>query len=200
MRQGLGKAFEAVADPIRMRIVRHLSRHGQATIGELADAAGVHANTARTHVAGLERDGVLRRVAPLTRRRGRPELRFGLQEGAPPVELDPHALAEVLAAAAGPPRGARALGRLRAVGAAWGRRRRHDDVVGGLARLGFRARLDGDRLLLSGCPCPLVAPDHPETVCQLAQGAASGLLATAGRDVRAAEHDPARRCCTLLIG
>jgi predicted ArsR family transcriptional regulator len=200
MGQGFGRAFEAIADPIRLRIVRHLSAHGAATIVELAAAAGVHANTARTHVAGLERAGMLSRVAALSRGRGRPQLRFRLHENAPPFELDPHALAGVLAAAAGPPRGARAAARLRSLGAAWARQRQGVDVVEALERLGFRARMEEHRVQLGACPCPLVAPDHPETVCQLARGAAAGLLAASGREVRSAQHDPEARRCTLVLG
>jgi DNA-binding transcriptional ArsR family regulator len=53
------RVLEAVADPVRLTIVRHLARHDSATLSELADAAGVHLNTVRAHVAALERAGVL---------------------------------------------------------------------------------------------------------------------------------------------
>ena len=45
--------LDAVADPVRLRIVRHLAGEGSATLSELADATGVHLNTARAHVAAL---------------------------------------------------------------------------------------------------------------------------------------------------
>jgi predicted ArsR family transcriptional regulator len=202
MGQATTTALEAVADPIRLRIVRHLAVGGAASVAELARAAGVHANTVRAHVAALERRGVLHRAPSVARGRGRPALRFRLHDDAPPPDADPHGLAKVLASLVGRPRGTRGLARLRSAGAAWGRGRAGGgrELIGGLGQLGFRARIDGDRLELSACPCPLVAPAHPETVCQLAQGAANGILAGSGRRVVAAEHDPERRRCTLVLG
>jgi predicted ArsR family transcriptional regulator len=150
----------------------------------------------------LERAGILQRESSVPKGRGRPALRFRLRDDTPLPGADPHGLAELLASAAGRPRGARALARLRSLGAAWGRRRAggSPELVDGLARLGFRARVQGDRLRLSACPCPLVAPAHPETVCQLVQGAANGILSGSGRQVRSAEHDPEQRRCTLVLG
>ena len=60
-----------------------------------------------------------------------------------------------------------------------------------LFRLGLRARLSGNQVELSACPCPLTSPDHPAIVCTLAQGAAAGLLAHAGLNVRSASHQSA---------
>ena len=51
--------LDAVADPVRLRIVRHLADGGSATLAELADVAGVHLNTIRAHVAALEEADVL---------------------------------------------------------------------------------------------------------------------------------------------
>jgi len=49
--------LDAVADPVRLRVVRHLARHDTATLPELAEAAGVHVNTIRGHVASLAVQG-----------------------------------------------------------------------------------------------------------------------------------------------
>jgi predicted ArsR family transcriptional regulator len=199
--QAADRAFEAVADPVRLGIIRDLAARGSASIVELAHSTGVHANTVRSHAAALERAGVLAREPAIPEGRGRPPLRFRLRDDTPPPGADPHGLAAVLAAALGRPRSARALARLRSVAAAWGRDRAGGDreLVDGLARLGFRARVDGDRVELAACPCPLVAPAHPEVICQLADGAANGILADSGRRVRAVEHDPQRRRCVLTI-
>ena len=51
--------LESIADPIRLRVVRHLDDHGAASLTEIAEAVGVHVNTARPHVQALEVDGVL---------------------------------------------------------------------------------------------------------------------------------------------
>jgi predicted ArsR family transcriptional regulator len=202
MGQAARKLLQAVADPIRLRIVRHLAADGPASIAEIAHVARVHANTVRAHLAALERAGILHRVPSIPQGRGRPALRFHLNDDSPPPDADPHGLAQLLASAAGRPQGRRALAHLQSVGAAWGRGRAGSEreLVDGLAQLGFRARIDGDRLKLAACPCPLVAPTHPETICQLAYGAASGILAGSSRRVRSAVHDPAQRRCTLVLG
>jgi predicted ArsR family transcriptional regulator len=200
--QAANNALEAVADPTRLRIMRHLAASESASIGELAQSTGVHANTVRSHTAALERAGVLARERAVPKGRGRPPLRFRLRDDTPPPGADAHGLAAVLAAALGRPRGKRTLGRLRSLGAAWGRDRAGGDreLVDGLARLGFRARVEGDRLELFACPCPLVAPAHPETICHVALGAVNGILADSGRCVEAGAHDPQRRRCVLTLG
>jgi predicted ArsR family transcriptional regulator len=197
--QDANPVFEAVANPIRLRIMRHLAARGPASVVELADSTGVHANTVRAHAAALERAGVLDRERSSPSGRGRPALRFRLQDDAPPPGADPHGIASVLASALGRPSGVRALARLRSLAAAWARDRPGGgaNVVEGLARLGFRARVEGGCVELYACPCPLVAPTHPETICQLAHGAASAIL---GRQIESAAHDPDRRRCTLRLG
>jgi predicted ArsR family transcriptional regulator len=213
MGQGPARAFDAVADPVRLRIVRHLAARGAASVAELSRAAGVHPNTTRAHLAALVDADVVLREAEAPRGRGRPALRFRLQEDGPPPAADLRALAQVLAAAVGRPRGRR-LARLRRLGVHWARRlpraraadhRRDEDssialeLADGLARLGFRARLRRDRVELSACPCPVVSPDHPATVCALVHGAADGILAGAGLAVLSASHDPEARRCVLWL-
>jgi predicted ArsR family transcriptional regulator len=197
--QAADNVVEAVADPIRLRIMRHLAACGPASVVELAQSTGVHANTVRTHAAALERVGLLDRHPAVPEGRGRPALLLRLRDDAPPPAVDPHGLAGVLATALGRPRGARALARLRSLAAAWGRDRA-GELVDGMARLGFRARVQGDRVELAACPCPLVAPEHPEMICHVAQGAVNGILADSGRRVQDADHDPRRRRCVLTLG
>src|SRR3954451_15164949 len=71
----------AVADPVRLRIVRHLADAGSATLTELADAAGVHLNTIRTHVAALERAEVLVGTQQAPSGPGRPAAAYRLVDG-----------------------------------------------------------------------------------------------------------------------
>jgi hypothetical protein len=54
---------------------------------------------------------------------------------------------------------------------------------------------------ISGCPCAVVSPDHPEVICALATGLVEGILAASGSERRVAEHDnhPDRRRCTLRL-
>jgi hypothetical protein len=70
-----------------------------------------------------------------------------------------------------------------------------------LERLGFDARLDGNELVLSACPCRLVSPDRPELVCNLAIAVTEGVLAGCGSSlhVSARTHDPERRRCAAVL-
>ena len=71
-----------------------------------------------------------------------------------------------------------------------------------LDRLGFHARLDGDVLELSSCPCSLVLPDRPELLCELAASAVDGLLAGSGSGLRVGRrthHPDVRRCALGLV-
>jgi predicted ArsR family transcriptional regulator len=200
--------LDAVADPVRLRIVRHLAGSGSATLTELADVAGVHLNTIRAHVAALERAEVLQSSQKAASGPGRPAVEYRLVEGWGLSSTDFLELAGLLAAAL--VRNAPSPDALRAIGADWGRylagrpgRRRDADVElpRALERLGFHAEVEGDLVRISGCPCAVVSPDHPEVVCALATGLVEGVLAASGSDRRVAEHDnhPERRRCTVRL-
>jgi predicted ArsR family transcriptional regulator len=199
--------LDALADPIRLRIVRHLADHPGASLPELAEAAGVHVNTARPHAAALEAAAVIEREPAPPAGRGRPRLGYRLAPGWSPPTADFRGLAELLAAAvlrAGPD-----AKELRAVGEEWGRFLQgrpggHDvraDLPHALAQLGFEARVDGRTLELRSCPCPLVLPDRPELVCGLAASVVEGVLSGSGSDLTVAggSHHPERRHCSLEL-
>src|SRR3954469_18595082 len=73
--------LDAVADPVRLRIVRHLADGGSATLAELADVAGVHLNTIRTHVAALESAELLESTQKAATGPGRPAAEYRLVDG-----------------------------------------------------------------------------------------------------------------------
>jgi predicted ArsR family transcriptional regulator len=202
--------LELLSDPARLRIVRHLERHGDASMQELADAADVHLNTVRPHVADLEAEGALLRSTAAPSGRGRPPVRYRLAPGWTLPSTDFRGLAEVLAATLA--RGGATEEDVRAVGVEWGRYLlgrpgEHDlarDLPLALEQLGFSARVAGQTLELWGCPCPLVLPHRPELICELAIAVADGVLAGAGSRLRAGRraHDPQRRACSahLTVG
>jgi predicted ArsR family transcriptional regulator len=199
--------LDAVADPVRLRIVRHLARHDSATLGELADAAGVHLNTIRTHVASLERAELLVSTQKPATGPGRPATEYRLADGWALSSTDFLELAGLLAAALARNRPDAAS--LRATGADWGRylagrpgrREIAAELPRALERVGFHAAVSGEVVRISGCPCAVVSPDHPEVVCALATGLVEGVLAASGSELRVAEHDnhPERRRCTLRL-
>lgn len=200
--------LEALADPVRLSVVRHLEGHPGASLPELARAAAVHLNTVRPNVAALEEAGVVEREREEPSGRGRPRTGYRLAEDWSPPTSDYRGLAELLAASL--LRAGQDREELREVGLEWGRWLQgrpggHDvaaDLPFALEQLGFEARVDGSTLELAACPCELVSPDHPGLVCDLAADVADGVLAGSGSELRVAErrHDPeARRCALELV-
>jgi hypothetical protein len=98
---------------------------------------------------------------------------------------------------------------LRQVGREWGRylvgrpgqyalRDRAPEILHGL---GYDADVADDGVRLTGCPCPLIASDRPELICQLVTGVVDGVLGAIGAPLRvgATEHDPGRRDCRITL-
>src|SRR4029077_13307620 len=94
---------DAVADPVRARLVRRLASSGPASPEDLAQAAGVHPNTARAHVSALEADGFIERHPRPTDRPGRPRSVFSLREDWTVPDEGFLAMAELLRAPPGAP-------------------------------------------------------------------------------------------------
>jgi predicted ArsR family transcriptional regulator len=199
--------LDAVADPVRLRVVRHLAEHGSGTLTELAEAAGVHLNTIRAHVASLEDAGVLESEQKPASGPGRPATEYRLVDGWGLSSTDFLELAGLIAAALVRNEPDRAT--LRETGEDWGRwlvgrpgqRDAAEELPRALERLGFHATVQGDVVRISGCPCAVVSPDHPEVVCGLATGLVDGVLAASGSALHVGEHDahPEDRHCTLHL-
>jgi predicted ArsR family transcriptional regulator len=197
--------LEAVADPVRLRLLRALAGREAMTIAELATGAGVHPNTVRVHLAALEHGRVVQRERGTADLRGRPAVRYGLRPGWRLPTTDMSGLAELLAELA---LRNMAPGRSEQVGVRWGRYLagrpgtdcEHQLGVA-LERLGFDHERSGQELRLTACPCPLVAPHHPQLVCRLVQAVIDGLLEMRDQPLRvtASRHDTVRRSCTMTL-
>lgn len=198
------RAIDAVANPVRLRIVRHLSDSGPASLSELAHAAGVHENTARNHVVALEEGGLITSERRPLDRPGRPGINYRLVDTA---AMAPSQLAQLLGAAldrAGP-----SHEELRETGRDWGRylvgRPESHDITSKLPevleQIGFTGRVRDEAVELSGCPCAGILSSHPGLVCCLAEGVIDGALAASGspKRVGAAQHDPQKRECRIEL-
>lgn len=200
-------ALDAIADPARLRMVRHLAEHGPANLATLAGAAGVHVNTARPDLVALVEAGTVQRETSAPVGRGRPSVHYRLADGWSPPTTDFRGLAELLAAVV--LRAGQDEEAIRALGAEWGRfllgrpgaPHVERELPAALERLGFEAEVSGQELRLSACPCPLVLPDRPELICELTIAVAEGLLAGSGSGLRVGRrhHDPARRSCAARL-
>lgn len=196
---------ELLADPVRLAVARHLAAHPSASAREVAAGAGVHLNTARAHLAALQEAGVAERVSERGGKRGRPVVRYRLVGEWAPAGDKLLPISRLLAAAvlrvnADP-------GEIRDLAFQWGRgwakgsssQPVQDRLTAALARLGFEARVAERHLVLSGCPCPLVAPEGPELICGLADAVTDGVLEGSELVARSRRHRPnARRCSATL--
>jgi predicted ArsR family transcriptional regulator len=199
--------LESIADPVRLRVVRHLDECGAASLSELAEAAGVHVNTVRPHVQALEDDNVLGSRQRRARGPGRRVIEYFLREPLTVTDTDVMAMAELLAAALA--RSHVDADQLRRVGADWGRylsgrptkRDPASHLPAVLGRFGYRVETNSGLVRLDRCLCPLVSPDAPLNVCALIEGVIEGASAAAGDDVRVArsEHDPEARSCRIWL-
>src|SRR2546421_8405838 len=149
--------LEAVADPVRLRVLRHLSHGRTASLADLADAAGVHANTVRTRIAELEDSAVIEGVPRGPSGRCRPTIGYRLAAGWSVPTSDFRGLAQLLAAVALRAHAPRPD--LPAVRSEWGRHLQgrpgghdvHEDLPQALEQLGFDARVEDSALLLDSC-------------------------------------------------
>jgi predicted ArsR family transcriptional regulator len=202
--------LEAISDPTRLSILRHLGQAGPSTVAQIVAGAGVHRNTVRPHLEALLKAGVIELDEADRPARGRPRNRFRLRSSWTLPSTDFRGLAEVLAQLV------RLLGpdaaSIRKIGRAWGRyfrgrpgeRTLEKDLPPVLERLGFIAQVEGRDLRVSGCPCPLMIPEDPAIVCKLMTAVVEGYLqsdlaASGAPVIRSAHHDPGRRSCTLRL-
>jgi predicted ArsR family transcriptional regulator len=200
-------APELVADRTRLELLRALAERQEASLGQLAAAAGVHPNTARPRLEALERAGVVERVVGHAQKRGRPTVRYRMADGWRLPTSDHLGLAVLLAALV--LRAAIPDDELEAAGRDWGRylagrpgpREPAGAIPVAMAQLGFDARVAKRRVVLSACPCPLVMPQRPQALCRLATGVLGGALEATGSVLREAdaEHDPERRSCVVHL-
>jgi predicted ArsR family transcriptional regulator len=201
--------IERLAGSTRSAVLA-LLRRSRHTISELSQRLGITDNAVRTHIAALQRDGLVEQVGVRRDARGKPAHVFDLTGEA--EELFPKAYAPVLSAVISELERrqgeAETESLLRAVGAAIGDtaaspalelRSRVDAAAALLTSLGAELRVepvaDGYEVLGHGCPLNLVVRDHHAT-CVIAES----LLASAtGAVVTEHCHKGDRSRCAFHI-
>lgn len=198
--QGLGPSPTPLVDEVlaalpapQRRVLDRLETHGpEMTVGAVADALGLHHNTARGHLDALAGRGLVVRSRRPAAGRGRPAWLYTSVAGAGTDERSRDYLALTTAFAAqvartssDPAEASRGIGR------EWGRRLAasgdgagREQVLALLARGGFGPELaaGGATVALRRCPLLEAARTHPEVVCQVHQGMVQGLLEAKGVD------------------
>jgi len=201
--------FERLVGETRGRVLL-LLRRGQRSIAELGGALGVTDNAVRTHLAALERDGLVEAVGFRRDTGGKPARLYGLTERA--EELFPKAYAVVLGAVLeelGSRDGReRVLELLRSVGEkvgsayadpARGLEARVEVAAAVLRELGGDVEVErtaeGWRLSGFGCPLSAVVAEHAE-VCVLGEALVAEIT---GRPVREVCERAGRPRCAFVV-
>ena len=184
-----------------------LLRRSPAKAGDLAGALGLTDNAVRSHLAAMERDGLVEQRRGPVRGVGKPAQLYALTPAAD--ALLPKAYAPVLGVlleTLGERMGREELAALlrevgRRAGAGRGRegadvRMRIEAAYGVLGEMGGVAEIEEgeDAVYIRGFSCPLAAlvPGHPE-VCQLAEAMLSEIVGVPVREQCAKGERP--RCC-----
>jgi predicted ArsR family transcriptional regulator len=181
----------------RAEVLDCLRRVGKpVAVAEVAEAAGLHVNTARFHLDALVEEGLAERHAEHASGPGRPRILYGARSDAADVRSY-RLLAQMLAdlVAALDPRGATAA----AAGRTWGRQlvdapgeARQLETGEALRRLrslmadiGFEPELDGDatQMRIHHCPFHEIADQKPGVVCAVHLGLMQGALEELGAPI-----------------
>ena len=175
--------------PRRAEVLEHLQRHtAAAPLDAIAEAVGIHQNTARFHLDALTAAGLVKRHIEHRKVPGRPRVLFRAARISSDASFESLAQVMVRHFAGGlNDRSERAVD----AGVAWGEQVRAelveldptkaplDRLVDGMAWLGYDPQLVNDPepvLNLRPCPHGSIASDDPEVVCQLHLGLMRGIL------------------------
>ncbi len=175
--------------PTRAEVLEHLQRlQAPATLDVIAEAVGIHQNTARFHLDALTAAGLVERQIEHRDVPGRPKVLFRAARISRDASFENLAQVMVRNFAGGlQDRSERAV----EAGVAWGEKLRGELVeldpsrqplerlVDGMAWLGYEPELAHDpELVLNLRPCPYasIASEDPDVVCQLHLGLMRGIL------------------------
>jgi predicted ArsR family transcriptional regulator len=200
-------AADRVLTPVRADLLGRLTAGTARTVADLAAQTGQHQNTVREQLAALVRAGLADHTHGVANGRGRPARTYvALPGGVPSGRARDYAglaaalVGQMIRTSADPSADARAAGE------AWGqglagmpppRRERapataRRRVVELLNDLGFapRANPAATTMRLTRCPLLDLARRHPDVVCAVHLGIATGILRTLGGNAERATIHP----------
>lgn len=174
-------SYRTLACFSRIQLLYILQQRGTMTVGDLAEATGLHHNTAREHLQRLVGDGFVTCQPEIKDSKGRPRILYSASSG--PDHTDGSIRATKAEAAERHGDQVRRMLRIEAVVHS-PLQRQLDALDDHLDECGFDARLeiggaDGDHVHLHECPYSEMVKEHPE-VCRVHFGLLKGLLEATG--------------------
>ena len=192
----------------RARVLDLLRAGGPLGVRDVADRAGLHANTARFHLDGLVGAGLATREPQLRETPGRPTMAYRATDGDRPMgqrryRLLAEMLTSMIAGMVPEPQAAAAE-----AGREWGRYLTEQPppyqglaaeqavakLASALEEIGFApevvAEAEGYQLRLHQCPFREVAERHPDVVCAMHLGLLQGVLEQSRAPVTADDLQP----------
>ena len=181
--------------PTRARILGELQATAQPrSVGDIAEAVGIHKNSARFHLDALVAEGYAQRVPAHNGTQGRPPLIYSATNSAPTLsnrhllDLTDVLLVEFVATAVD------GLARAESAGHRWGTEVAGqnqadepilDALADNLAERGFGTRVSDQTLCFTRCPYrEAMSEDRLPMVCAVHQGFLNGYLAASPGDLR----------------
>ncbi|MCY7290540.1 MAG: MarR family transcriptional regulator [Cryobacterium sp.] len=170
-------SYRTLASFSRIQLLHFLQQRGTMTVGDLAEATGLHHNTAREHLQRLIGDGFVTCQPESKDSKGRPRMLYRASPG--PGHADGSIRAQKALAAERHGDQVRRMLRVEAVIHS-PLQQQLDALDDHLDESGFDARLeidsaDGDRVHLHECPYSEMVKAHPE-VCRVHFGLLKSLL------------------------
>lgn len=166
--------YRTLSSLSRINLLYQLQQRGTMTIGDLAEAAGLHHNTAREHLHRLIDEGFVTCEPEIRESKGRPRMLYSVAAG---VDHRDGSI-RVAKAEAAERRGDQVRRMLSLEAIIHSPMQRQLDALDDhLDQTGFDARLDADGLHvhLHECPYSEMVKEHPE-VCRVHFGLLKGLL------------------------
>jgi len=180
-------SYRTLASISRITLLLHLQRRGTMTVGDLAEAAGLHPNTAREHLQRLVDDGFITCQPETRETKGRPRMLYSAATGV----CEPGSVRAAKAEAA--ERRGDLVRKLLPLVAVESTPRQHqiDALDDHLDASGFDSDHDPDgiHVHLHDCPYSEMVKRHPE-VCVVHFGLIKSLLEQTDGPLRAEQMHP----------
>lgn len=158
IRQRPRRHFKALDSLSRINLLHDLQVNGSRTILELADATGLHPNTAREHLHRLIEAGLVRSETIPRAGKGRPQLRYHAEHRAAAKYADPNLA---------------------------GARQQLEVLDNHMDQCGFaKVDLHDTTMTMHSCPFATLAREHPQ-VCEVHFHLVKGALASVDGPLRA---------------